>query len=637
MDIIDIMLAKAMTPQGQTETYVAIANAAASKAEKAKDDADTAIATVEAAADEIATAKSEATDLLATAREALETAQAAQINTLDTEDVDDEIKKMSVNTNVVDGTGAKTIQVITTYPDSTLNTQNVTKLYKSTGANEDGAMTQKAITDALAAKADASALSSKADKTYVDQKIAQIPTGGGSGSSINMDPSDAGHLVTIDEDGNLVPSLATDEAVIEALLQAGTYVAQNAVGLDIDYANRSFYRTQEAIGKSMGTDFDSYPMYGGRIKCNVADDGTINAFYGNNNYVEDGSNGQVMIYQPKFYYKRIIRTAEELIKGKVVRHETLIISGTEQAGFKLAPIFKGDLDYVLLPAYDAGLVNDKLTSIAGVLPVNNITIAQAEAYANARGTGWHIMNMAAESANQMLEIVEFGTMNGQSAIEEGITYIPEGSDGRCLFITGSTASLGNGTGHASTTVMDVNGTHSNMTDDGKRAICYRGMENPWGNLWSMIGGLNIIGDGSLNAGTPYICTDFNYTPDTAGSNYEDIGFALPSAYTGWINAMGYGNEKYDWIYLPVECNTSANSLLPVGDALWAVPNLNGAMIVATGGSFGYKEACGPFYYAADRTAQDSARINYGAKLLYIPTKNAIYEANIAKWNTYMGG
>jgi len=35
MDIMDIMLARAMTPQGQTDTYVAKANAAAAKAAKA--------------------------------------------------------------------------------------------------------------------------------------------------------------------------------------------------------------------------------------------------------------------------------------------------------------------------------------------------------------------------------------------------------------------------------------------------------------------------------------------------------------------------------------------------------------------------------------------------------------------------
>ena len=150
MDIIDIMLAKAMTPQGKTDAYVAKANKAAQKAAQAEADAAAAIATVEAAADEIATAKSEAADLLKDAQDALETAQTAQINTLDTEDVDAEVKKMTVNTNVVSGQTANTLQVVTTYPDNTLNTQNITKLYKNTGNNEDGAMTQKAITDALA-------------------------------------------------------------------------------------------------------------------------------------------------------------------------------------------------------------------------------------------------------------------------------------------------------------------------------------------------------------------------------------------------------------------------------------------------------------------------------------------------------
>ena len=66
-------------------------------------------------------------------------------------------------------------------------------------------------------------------------------------------------------------------------------------------------------------------------------------------------------------------------------------------------------------------------------------------------------------------------------------------------------------------------------------------------------------------------------------------------------------------------------------------DLGGTNIVATGGSYGYNDACGPFYYAADRNAANSARPNYGAKLLYIPTKNNIYTANINKWSTYMGG
>ena len=131
MDIIDIMLARAMTPQGKTEAYVAKAEKAAQKASAAEASAAAAIETVEAAADEIAAAREEAASLLEEAQEALETAQSAQINTLDTEDVDAEVKKLTVNTNTVTGNAANTLQVITTYPDNTLNTQNITKLYKA--------------------------------------------------------------------------------------------------------------------------------------------------------------------------------------------------------------------------------------------------------------------------------------------------------------------------------------------------------------------------------------------------------------------------------------------------------------------------------------------------------------------------
>lgn len=636
MDIIDVMLARAMTPQGQTDIYVNKANQAAAKAEKAQQDAEAAIATVTAAASNIADTKDSADALLAEAQEALATAQEAQINTLDTEDVDEEIAKLDVSVNLVQGQAANTYQVITTYPDNTLNTENATKMYKATGANEDGTMTQKAITDALGTKVESTTLNNYATIVYVDNAIANLPSGGGNAQT-DVDSGDSGHLVVIDENGNLTASEITEPEVIDALITSGAYTIKGSIGLDIDYTHRTFARAQDAVELTMGSDFDTYKMYGGRKRCNVADNGTINAFYGDSGYREDGSNGQVMIYQPKFYYKRIIRQADDIAKGKIVRHETLLISQNPINGFKLAPIFEGDLEYVLLPAFDGSLVENKLASVAGAKPLNNVTVTQAEAYATARGDGWHIMNMAAESANQMLEIVEFGTMNGQAAIEQGITYTPSNAgNNTCYFITGSTSALGNGTGHATETQVDINGTISTMNTDTLRAISYRGMENPWGNFWSMIGGINVIGNGTQGGGVPYICTNFNYTPGVASSNYADIGFNIPSIY-GWVNAMGYGNPDYDWVYLPIECSTAANSLLPVGDGLWTVPNLNGERVVATGGSMGYKEECGPFYYAIDRNVANSSRANYGAKLMYIPTKNSIYTANIAKWNNHMGG
>lgn len=587
MDIMDIMLARAMTPQGKTETYLAKANAAAAKAAKAEQDAAAAIATVEAAAEEIATAKDNAADLLKDAQDALETAQSAQIN--------------------------------------------MPELYTTTGQNTDGSMTQKAITDALGLKA---------NKTYVDQQIAAIPTGGGSGGGIsNLGPENAQHLVTIGSDGNIIASTTTENELIEALIRIGVYHADAALGLEINYAEKTFTRTQGAFGLSMGSDFDSYVMYGGRKRCNVADDGTINAFYGEQGYTEDGSNGQVMVYQPKFYYQRTPLVLEELTRGKAIRRESLIISSTNQSGFKLHPLFDlgngEELDYVLLPAYDGTIVNDKMASIAGAKPVASINITAAEEYATARGTGWHIMNMAAESAQQMLEIVEFGSMNGQTSLEPGICNLSASSGSNCASITGSTSSLGNATGHATSTIGDVDGTQTTYTDAGQRAISYRGMENPWGNIWHFVGGINIKGDGQSQGGTPYICTDFNYTPKLISSNYEDIGFNLPSVFS-WISAMGYGNSKYDWVFMPIECS-NANSALPVGDNLWTIANAPENKIVVIGGSCNHQDAAGPFYYACDRSADSSSRTNYGARIMFIPTKNDIYELNINKWTTLMGG
>ena len=611
MDIIDIMLARAMTPQGQTEIYVAKADKAAATAEKAKADAVAAVNTLEEAADEVAVAHTEAQSLLEEARETLETAQAAQINTLGVEDVDDEIKKLNISIKNTDTQNHKLLQIETKYPDNTTHTENITKLYKSEGNNEDGTMTQKAI------------------KTYIDSKSTS--------ATVNFDPNNAGHIVIIDKDGNIISGTTTEEQIINALIAAGIDIsATDEIGLDIDYQNKVFARLQKASNLTMGQDFDKFIMYGGRKRCNVSDNGTITAFYGDSNYREDGSNGQVMVYQPKFYYQR----TPLKLNDKTVRRETLILSNTKKPGFKLHPLFDAgndeEYEYVLLSAYEGTIANNILSSITGAQPVSNVTVADAEMYARARGEGWHIMNMAAVSANQMLEIVEFGQMNGQTALEAGITNLNYTSNKNCSAIIGSTSILGNSSGHATTTISNNNGTELTNTEAGKRAISYRGMENPWGNIWNMIGGINIKGDGYSQGGAPYICNDFNYTPSLINSNYEYIGFNLPSTY-GWINGMGYGSEEYDWVYLPAECASGANSLLPVGDNLWTVGNVSENKIIAVGGTYGFGEADGPFYYACDSSANNSNKHNYSARLMFIPTKNAIYENNILKWTNVMGG
>lgn len=49
--------------------------------------------------------------------------------------------------------------------------------------------------------------------------------------------------------------------------------------------------------------FDYHSIWGNIMRCNLADDGTVNAYYGDTAFAYDGTNGQVMVRIPKFWYK----------------------------------------------------------------------------------------------------------------------------------------------------------------------------------------------------------------------------------------------------------------------------------------------------------------------------------------------
>jgi hypothetical protein len=65
-------------------------------------------------------------------------------------------------------------------------------------------------------------------------------------------------------------------------------------------------------------------------------------------------------------------------------------------------------------------------------------------------------------------------------------------------------------------------------------------------------------------------------------NYKSAGFTITNA-SGYISAMGYGNELYDWLFVASEC--SGNTALPVGDHTYRTANLNGTCVVLLGGNW----------------------------------------------------
>lgn len=623
MDIIDVLVAKILSPQGQVESYAALAQEAVTKANAAVNDINTITEQTNSN-----NALSEET--LANANSAIEAAQAAisaieeSGSTLDVAAVDDEVKKLTLTLSSVNNSNNIAREIKVKYPDNSTKTlSNVVKYYTGTGNNEDGTMTQKAITAALNNAGSGS---------------------GGSGSSIHIGTGNAGEFTIIDENGNIVASgISADEMMI-SLMKTGNFTFANTVGLQIDYLNSTVTRTQEAANYTMGNDFNKYPMYGGRARCNVADDGTITAFYGDENFAEDGSNGQVMVYQPKFYYSRIPIAVE----NNAIQKELIILSPSAHPGFKLHPAFKNEsgeeVDYILYSAYEGSTYDvsegsynltdnanvdfnsDKLASVSGAKPITsenkNITLENAEKLAANRGSGWHLSTLLTESANQFLQLVEYGTANSQEAVEAGIVDIQDTANKNCASITGSTSTIGNYTGAAAQTMNEKSGVYNTYTVAGRRAISYRGIENPWGNTWKYLSGAVVKGSGAANGGTLYLEKD---------GNEINTGIVLPNT-IGYQSAFGY-SFSFDYLFIPVA--SEGNDKTPIGDKAWIKENINETRALAYGGSWMSSTNSGMFCYAFDQNLSQGAR-TLNARLTYTPQVNSIYQNNILKWKNYMG-
>lgn len=425
----------------------------------------------------------------------------------------------------------------------------------------------------------------------------------------------------------------------------GMIETEDVLGITMDYKNKTCTRIAGAKNLTAGADFDKFSMYGGRKRCNVSDGGTINAYYGDEGYTEDGSNGQVMVYQPKFYYLvcPLEYDRQETGYGYHLRKANYYVSETQRAGFKLHPAFYdkngNEVDYILMSAYEGCIYDtsanaylkndeqvmdaskDKFSSIAGARPASgvsqNLTRPNIEQMAKNRGEGWHSFGIKTASMEQLLMIVEMGMMNLQTAIGQGVVNLPwtTGSDTTSSYAgaTGSTASLGNGTGRATETTTYEGGVATKNTADGKTSICYRGVENFWGNIWKFAYGINFY----CEVGKPflgYVCKDFNYAESKRTDNYENIGFALPSE-NGYVSAMGY-STNYDWLFLPSE--VKGNSSLPVGDYYYQNNTWNGYRIAQLGGDWVIGSYAGGFCWRlADGVGyRDRA---FGSRLVYVPT------------------
>ena len=628
MDLIDIILAKALTPQAQVETYAAIAQEAAANATSAINEVEAAAGTISSLTDAAEYAYLEAQDLLAMASSTIDALTSA------TESLTNLNETLTFQSQLDEDTAKHIAKILITYPDNTERSVDTAYYYKTTGNSTNGSMTQKAITEALAAQA-------TAINQSVDQKLANYtPSGGGSSIPATFD-APAGSILIVGPNGELTPSNLNEADLIQLELATGTFNTNNLVGIEINYSNKTVTRTKSNVN------FNSLTIFGGRRRCIVNDNGEIVAWDTDLNYIEDGSIGQVMVYQPKVYYARIPSETEAVPGGTGIIKESILLSGKPLTGFQVHPLFidedGNELDYVLLSAYegsvysvsnntynltDAQNVNfntDKLSSIAGAKPTSGTTqafnVANATKLANNRGTGWTITNFPFESLLQMLMSVEYSTLNLQAGFALGACNL-EGFNGvndGCT--TGSTSNLKSMSGSATATIQVRNNVTYTLTDENKVAISYRGLENPYGNMWRMVGDMVISGNGSQYGGK-IISGDI-----TSNS-------CLQSGY-GWVTEFAY-DSAMPWAFFPIGNNFSGTSALPVGDEFWTTGNLNGSNGLRLGYGGTSNLSCGPFAYGCDHEIT-FYRYNTNARLMYIPTYNSTaYTNNIASWKAKTG-
>lgn len=638
----DAKVASAQSATTALENATATANTAKSQLTSATSTANTAKTNLTNATNTANTAKSNLETATNNANTAKTNAETAKSN-LNASITSATTAKSNLETAISNANTAKSNLDTSTKTGQTAKTNLETAINNATTAKS---QLETVISNAGIAQTNLSGVISTANQT-ITQLEADIATGNQLASSLETKNATAVQNINDLNDANFnAREILTGVDDIKAYLG---YMDEDIVGVQIDYKNKTSQRLAGAYDLTGGSDFDKYLMFGGRKRCNVADDGSIVAFYGDDNYSEDGSMGQVMVYQPAFYYKVVPLEMDVQTDGigYHLRKANYYVSTKAKTGFKRHPLFYDkngeEIEFALLSAFEGSIfdvsadtflladeqvmdnANDKFCSIAGAKPASgktqDLTRPKVEQMSQNRGSDWHGDLIKAESANQLLMIIEMGMMNLQTAIGQGVVSVSDTPNTENNSkATGQTSSLGNSTGQAEGTAGQV-------------SITYRGVENPWGNIWKFVYGVNIWGNGSMKGGVPYICTDFNFAESKNSGNYESAGFTVTNA-GGYISAMGYGGEEYDWLFFASEC--LGNSSVPVGDYHWITQNLNGYRIARLGGSWVYGSIAGGFYWYLNTGVGTRTRA-IGGRLVYVPTKATAtsYASNITAWKQKM--
>ena len=301
---------------------------------------------------------------------------------------------------------------------------------------------------------------------------------------------------------------------------------------------------------------------------------------GNSNFTRTQPTKPVLVKIPEFYYK-----VEK--SGTIFRY---YVADGPVDEFHLHP---GSGCYVA--RYEAiGSNNSSLGSFLGsysstLAPSTRQTRDTYRTRARNMASGFQLYDFAAWCAVGLLYRVEFADWDSQEKINRGIV------NDSSVHKTGETDAMVYHTGRAAGGLINT------------AAVQYRWIENPWGNVFEWIDGINV------NNRVPYICTEPESYADDTTSNYTSSGITLPNS--GWIKGLGF-SSVFPWALLPdTTGGGSATTYIPDyinSSAGWSVVDVSGCYTNAS--------IAGLFFFDASQSSGISSQY-IGARLQFREVKS----------------
>lgn len=346
---------------------------------------------------------------------------------------------------------------------------------------------------------------------------------------------------------------------------------------------------------------------------------TIGGYYGgtyDNNF--NGADTNIMVLIPEFWWIDDYSPSSKTHNLKICPHAKPGWNHHKEA-------FVG--------AYEGILTNDSFYSRKGVVPSVKVTREKLRTAARNNGNAneykWNIYTYNEHRAICHLFLVEYATRNSQKAVNTELT--PEGfrqgglgsgcTTGTATingaqtwsFIpTGSSDSLGSGSGEVTVTIQQTDQSGSNTSTITRKCNRYRGIENPFGHIWKHTD--DIISKYSIASGKGYKSWSICENPINFSTN-------LTTKYTPICIEPIVTGYKTEIVITPT-CDFFAHACTNGSESTyWCDYNWDNTdaseHCLLIGGSSAHGGQAGLFYLDSDAGVGHSAA-SIGSRLTYLP-------------------